>query len=98
MQGHDGRRLEPEIGLEVLSDFSHQSLEGQLPDEELCALLVTPDLSQGDGSWPVTVRFLDASGSRCGFSGGLGGQLLPWSLSPVDLRAVCLVRAILNER
>ena len=81
LQSHDGRGLEPQVSLEVLGDFSHQSLEGQFPDEELSALLVTPDLSQSDGSWPVTVRFLHTSCSRGRFPGCLGGQLLPGSLS-----------------
>ena len=35
LEGHDGRRLESEISLEVLCDFSDQSLEGELSDEEL---------------------------------------------------------------
>ena len=30
LQGHHGRALEPEVGLEVLSDFPHQALERQL--------------------------------------------------------------------
>ena len=81
LESHDGGALESEIGLEVLSDFSHQTLEWQLADEELSALLVTTDLSQGDGARPVTMGFLDASGGRGGFPGSLGGQLFARSLS-----------------
>ena len=35
LKSHDGRALKPEIGLEILSDFSYRSLEGQLSDEKL---------------------------------------------------------------
>ena len=64
LQGHDSRGLEAEVGLEVLGDLTHETLEGQLPDEELSALLVTTDLTQGHGTGPVTVGFLDTSCGR----------------------------------
>jgi histone H3 len=35
LESSDGRRLESKISLEVLGDFSDQSLEGELSDEEL---------------------------------------------------------------
>ena len=35
LEGGDGGRLESEISLEVLCDFSNQSLERELSDEEL---------------------------------------------------------------
>ena len=38
----NGGRLEPQVGLEVLGDFTHEALEGKLADEELGRLLV-PD-------------------------------------------------------
>ena len=53
--------LEPEISLEVLGNLPHQTLEGQLPDEQLGGLLVSSDLSEGNSSWPVPVRLLDSS-------------------------------------
>ena len=45
LEGHDCRRLEEEIALEVLGDFTCQTLEGHLAYEELGALLVTMDLT-----------------------------------------------------
>lgn len=81
LESHDGRGLEPEVSLEVLGNFSHQALEGQLADEELSGLLVTPDLSQGDGTGPVPVGLLDAAGGRGALASGLGGQLLPGGLA-----------------
>lgn len=81
LQGHDGRALEAEIGLEVLSDLANETLERKLADEKLRALLVATDLTQGDGSGPVTVRLLHTSGGGCALTRCLGGELLAWSLS-----------------
>ncbi len=80
LEGHDGGALESQLGLEVLGDFTDQTLEGQLSDEELCALLVATDLTEGDGSWPVTMRFLHSSCGRGALPRSLGGQLLSWCL------------------
>eukprot|EP00095_Tigriopus_kingsejongensis_P011693 maker-scaffold578_size132436-snap-gene-0.33 protein:Tk11693 transcript:maker-scaffold578_size132436-snap-gene-0.33-mRNA-1 annotation:"histone h1" len=46
LESHDGRRLETQVGLEVLSDLTDQTLEGQLADEQLGGLLVATDLSE----------------------------------------------------
>jgi histone H3 len=35
LEGHDGRRLEAQVGLEVLGDLTDETLEGELADEEL---------------------------------------------------------------
>jgi len=80
LESHDSRALESQVSLEVLGNFSHQTLEGQLADEELSGLLVSSDLTESDGSWPVSVRLLDSSSCRGGLPGSLGGQLLPGSL------------------
>jgi len=61
LESTDGSRLEPQISFEVLSNFSHKTLEWQLPDEELSRLLVSPDLTESDSSWPVSVGLLDSS-------------------------------------
>ena len=81
LQSHDSRALESEISLEVLGDFSHQALEGQLADEELSALLVSPDLTESHGSRPVPVGLLHSSSGRGALTGSLGGQLFARSLS-----------------
>jgi len=64
LESSNSSRLEPEISFEVLSDFSHETLEGQLPDEKLSRLLVSSDLTESDSSWPVSVGLLDSSGRR----------------------------------
>ena len=81
LESHDGRGLEAQIGLEVLGDLTDQTLEWQLADEQLCGLLVTTDLTESDGSRPVTMGLLDTSGGGGGLPCSLGGQLLTWSLS-----------------
>ncbi|CAN0911056.1 hypothetical protein LINGRAPRIM_LOCUS1395, partial [Linum grandiflorum] len=67
LESGDGGALEPEIGLEVLSDLTDEALEGELADEELSALLVLADLAEGDGSWPESVGLLHSAGCRSGF-------------------------------
>jgi hypothetical protein len=59
LESSDGRRLEAEVGLEVLSDLTDETLEGELADQKLSGLLVTTDLTESDGSRLVTVRLLD---------------------------------------
>lgn len=58
LESTNGRRLETEIRLEVLGDFTDQTLERKLADQELGRLLVTTNFTKSDGTGPVTVRFL----------------------------------------
>ena len=64
LEGHDGRALEAEVSLEVLGNLTDKALEGQLADEELSRLLVSPDLTEGNSSWPVPVGLLDSFGCQ----------------------------------
>ena len=50
LESTDGGRLEAEVRLEVLGDFTDETLEGELADEELSRLLVATDLTESDGS------------------------------------------------
>jgi len=61
LKSSNGGRLEPEISFEILSDLSHETLEGQLPDEKLGGLLVSSDLPESHSTGPVSVRLLDSS-------------------------------------
>lgn len=58
LKGKDGRRLEAQVGLEVLSNLTDETLEGQLADEQLRRLLVATDLTQSDRTRLVTVGLL----------------------------------------
>jgi len=73
--------LETKVGLKVLGDFTDQTLERELADQELSGFLISPDFSQSDGSRTVTMGLLHASGGGGALSGGLGGQLLPGRLA-----------------
>ena len=81
LEGEDGGSLEPQVGLEVLSDLANEALEGELADEQLGGLLVAADLAEGDGSGAVPVGLLDAAGGGGGLARRLGGELLPGGLA-----------------
>ena len=68
LKSADGRGLEAEIRLEVLSDLTNKTLEGQLADEKLGGLLVATDLTESDGTRLVAVRLLDTSGGGGGLA------------------------------
>ena len=85
LEGHDGRGLESQVSLEVLGNFTDQTLEGELADEEFSALLVTTDFTESYGTRPVPVGFLDTSCSRGGLASCLGGELLAWGLASSGL-------------
>ena len=65
LQGTDGGGLEAEVGLEVLGDFTDQTLEGELADEEFRRLLVPTNLTESDSSRPETMRLLHTTCRRC---------------------------------
>ena len=81
LEGHDGRALEAEVSFEVLSDLTDKTLEGELADEKLGRLLVSSDLTESDGTGPVTMGLLHSAGGRGGFARGFGSQLLSWGLA-----------------
>ncbi|KAH3666084.1 hypothetical protein OGAPHI_004273 [Ogataea philodendri] len=81
LQSTDSGRLESQVGLEVLSDFSDQSLERKLSDQELSRLLESSDFSQSNSTWLISVRLLDTTSSWGGFSGSLRSKLLSWGLT-----------------
>jgi len=82
LKGQDGARLEAQVGLEVLSDLTHEPLEGKLADQELGALLVLADLTESDGTRAEAMGLLDtSSGGGSALLGLLGGELLTRSLT-----------------
>ena len=81
LKSHHSRALETQICLEILSDFSHKTLEGQLSDQQLGGFLVTTDLTKSDCTRPVTMRFLDSTGGRSALTSCLCGELFSWSFS-----------------
>ena len=85
LQCHDGRRLEAEISLEVLSDLTNKALERQLANEELSALLVATDLTKSHSTGPVPVGLLHATGGGGALPSRLSGELLAWGLASSGL-------------
>ncbi|GBP97058.1 hypothetical protein EVAR_46757_1 [Eumeta japonica] len=91
--GHHGGALEPQVGLEVLRYLANESLKWQLTNQQLRALLIATDLAKGDSSRPVAVGLLHAAGG-CALRAAFVASCLRGALPPVDLRAVCFVRAM----
>ena len=100
LKSHDGRALETEIGFEILSNLADKSLEGELANEELGALLVATNLTESNSSWPVTMGLLDATGGGSAFTGCLGGELFAWSLASSGLSGslLCSSHAVCSRR
>ena len=61
LQSDDGRRLEAEVGLEVLRDLADEALEGELADEKFGGLLVATDFAERHGARTVSVRLHDTA-------------------------------------
>jgi histone H3 len=81
LEGTDGRRLEAKVGLEVLSDFTNETLEGELSDQKLGRLLITTDLTESDGTRLISVRLLDTTMAWGTLTSSLMSKLLTRSLS-----------------
>ncbi|KAH3669845.1 hypothetical protein OGATHE_002657 [Ogataea polymorpha] len=81
LQSTDSRGLESQVGLEVLCNFSDQSLEWQFSDKQFSRFLESSDFSQGNSTWLISVWLLDTTSSWSGLSGGLRSKLLSWGLS-----------------
>ena len=64
---------EEEDGSKLVTYLTNETLEGELPDQELGGLLVATDFTESDRTGPVTVRLLDTTGLGSGLAGGLGG-------------------------
>jgi hypothetical protein len=52
--------------LEILRNFTDKTLEGELPDEELCRFLVATNFTERNGSGAETMRLLDTTSSLQG--------------------------------
>jgi hypothetical protein len=81
LEGQDGRRLEAQIGLEVLSNLANQALEGELADQQLGGLLVFTDLTKGHGTGAVAVGLLHTAGCGGGLASGCTADQVGWHRS-----------------
>lgn len=64
LKGGHSRALKSKICLEILRNLTHQALEREFSDEKLRALLVFPDLPQGDCTRTESMGFFHATGRR----------------------------------
>jgi len=68
--------------LVVLGDFTNETLERQLADQEFGRLLVATNFTESDGTRAEAVRLLDTTSSGHGrLTGLLGGKLLAGRLA-----------------
>ena len=58
LQRRDRRRLEAQIGLEVLRDLAHETLKRQLADQQLRRLLIATNLTQRHRAGAKAMWFL----------------------------------------
>jgi len=72
LEGEDSGALETEVVLVLSSDLTHESLEWELADEELSALLESADFAEGNGAWSEAVGLLDATSGGSLLAGSLG--------------------------
>jgi hypothetical protein len=73
LKSKEGGALEAKILANTDYNLAHKALEGQSSDQELGALLASPDVAEGDGATAVSMRFFD--GTRRSGTGGLCRQL-----------------------
>jgi len=85
LEGSDGCALKAKIRFEVLGNFTNQTLERKLPDQQFGTLLVSPDFTKSYRTRPITMRLLYTSRGRRALTSCLGGQLLPRSFSSSGL-------------
>jgi len=94
----NGATLKPQISLEVLRNFPHESLKRKLSDEKLGAFLVLPDFPQCHSPWTEPVRLLHTTGRRSGLPGSLRRQLLTWRLTTGGLASGLLGTSHVKEK
>ena len=61
LKSANGRALEAEIGLEVLSNLTNKTLEGELADQQLGGFLVTTNFPESNGTGLVSMWLLDTT-------------------------------------
>ena len=82
LESEDGRRLEAQVGLVVLSNLTNETLERKLADEQLGGFLITTNFTESDSSGPETMRLLDTGGDGHGsLASSLGSELLTRGLA-----------------
>ena len=76
----DGGALESEVVLVLSGDFTNESLEWELSDEEFGTLLESSDFTEGNGTWSESMGLLDTTGGGGLLGSSLVGDVLSWVL------------------
>lgn len=76
LEGHHSGALESQVSLVFLGNFSDQSLERELSQQEISGFLILSDFSESHGSRSESVGLLDTTSGGGLFAGSLGSQLL----------------------
>jgi hypothetical protein len=61
-----------------LCDLTNETLEGELPDEELSRFLVTTNFTEGDGSGAETMGLLDTASSVLEYESAMTRVKIRW--------------------
>ena len=80
LEGEDSGALESEVVLVLSGNFTNESLEWELADEELGTLLESSDFTEGNGTWSESIGFLDTTGGGGLLGSSLVGDVLSWVL------------------
>jgi histone H3 len=80
LEGEDSGALESEVVLVLSGNFTNESLEWELADEELGTLLESSDFTEGNGTWSESMGFLDTTGGGGLLGSSLVGDVLSWVL------------------
>ena len=57
LNSNDGILREAQVIVEILCNFTNEALERQFANEQICAFLISPDLTYGNSTRSITVRF-----------------------------------------
>jgi hypothetical protein len=74
LKGQHSSGLESQVSLEILSNFTNQTLERCLADQQISTLLVLADLTKSHGTRTITMGLLHTSGGGCGLSCSLSKE------------------------
>ena len=98
LQSQNCVALEAKISLEILGNLPDQALERQLPNKQLSALLILPDLTESNGTRPIPVRLLHTASGWGTLASSLGSQLLPRGLTTSALTSSLFSTSHLSQQ
>ena len=80
LECEDSGGLEAEVVLVLSGNFTNESLEWELSDEELGTLLESSDFTEGNSAWSEAMGLLDTTSGGGLLGSSLVGDVLSWVL------------------